>query len=180
MKRKPFLAVVLAVFATSARTDPVDSAAMLAAHNQWRSEVGVAGLRWSEALQRRAETWAAELKRGNGCKMKHSGSAENLFWAGPMQSADAKDGDGNWSWRNSLQAIAEADVVNNWGSEKQWYDYGRNTCSAPAGKGCGHYTQVVWRDSREVGCAKAVCADYSQVWVCNYEPAGNFLGQKPY
>jgi pathogenesis-related protein 1 len=185
MNRKPLLAVALALFATSARTDPVDAAAMLAAHNQLRSEVGVADLRWSDTLQQRAEKWAAELKRGNDCRMKHSEFAENLYWAGPTTTANAKDGNGNWIWQNSLQAITEANVVKagvakSWGSEKQWYEYASNTCSAPAGDSCGHYTQVVWRDSQEVGCAKAVCDDYSQVWVCNYEPAGNVQGQKPY
>lgn len=174
------LAVALALFATSARTDPVDAAAMLAAQNQWRSEVAVAELRWSETLQQRAEKWASELKRGNDCRMKHSGPAENLYWAGALKTANAKDGNGNWIWQNSLQTITEADVANDWASEKQWYDYASNTCGAPTGKSCGHYTQMVWRDSQEVGCARAVCDDFSQVWVCNYEPAGNVQGQKPY
>lgn len=180
MNLKPLLAISLAVFSTSARTDPVDAAAMLAAHNKWRGEVAVAELRWSETLRQRAEKWAAELKRRNHCKMKHSGPAENLFWAGPLKTADAKDGNGNWIWHNSLQAITEADVANDWGSERQWFEYASNTCSAPTGKSCGHYTQVVWRDSQEVGCARAVCDDFSQVWVCNYEPAGNVQGEKPY
>lgn len=177
---KLLLGAALALFATSARTDPVDAAAMLAVHNQWRSEVGVAELHWSEALRQRAEMWAVELKRSDDCRMKHSGPAENLYWASPMKTAKAKDGNGNWIWQNSLQSITEADVADNWGSEKQWYDYSSNTCSAPAGKSCGHYTQMVWRDSRWVGCARAVCDDYSQVWVCNYDPAGNVRGQKPY
>lgn len=180
MNLKPLLAISLAVFSTSARTDSVDADAMLAAQNRWRSEVAVTELRWSETLRQRAEKWAAELKRGNDCGMKHSGPGENLFWAGPLETADAKDGNGNWVWQYSLQAITEADVADDWGSEKQWYDHASNTCSAPTGRSCGHYTQMVWRDSQEVGCAKAVCDDFSQVWVCNYEPAGNVQGQKPY
>jgi pathogenesis-related protein 1 len=45
---------------------------------------------------------------------------------------------------------------------------------------CGHYTQVVWKDSKEVGCAAYQCDDKSQVWVCQYKPAGNYVDQKPF
>ena len=164
----------------SAHADPVDPDAMLAAHNQSRSEVGVAEVRWSETLQNDAENWAAELKASNSCKMKHGASGENLYWAGPQQTANARDTAGDWIWQNSLQAISEAAVVGSWDSEKQWYDHDTNSCNAPAGKSCGHYTQVVWRNSLEIGCAKAICDDFSQVWVCRYKPAGNVTGEKPY
>lgn len=180
MNFKPVLVVAFSLSIPSVHADAVDASSILAAHNQWRSEVGVPEIRWSETLQQRAEKWAAELKTGNACRMKHSGSGENLYWAGPLKTANAKDADGNWIWQNSLQSVSEADAVGSWGSEKQWYDYATNTCNAPAGKSCGHYTQVVWRDSQEVGCAKATCEDFSQVWVCNYQPAGNVTGEKPY
>ncbi len=180
MNASILLTVTSALVITAAHADPVDEAAMIAAHNQWRTEVGVAEIRWSETLQQRAEKWAEELKATNDCRMKHSGPGENLFRAGPQRMANARDADGNWIWQNSLQAISEADAVDSWGSEKQWYDHATNTCSAPASDSCGHYTQVVWRNSHEVGCAKAVCDDFSQVWVCNYEPAGNVSGEKPY
>ena len=46
---------------------------------------------------------------------------------------------------------------------------------------CGHYTQMVWQTSTKVGCAMAVCEDsQEQVWVCQYQPAGNWVGKKPY
>jgi len=180
MNLKPLITVAIALFVSSGHTDPVDPDATLAAHNKWRSEVGVAGLRWSEVLQQQADKWAAELEATNACRMKHSGSGENLYWAGPLKAANAVDSEGNWIWQNSLQAISEANMVDSWGSEKQWYDYATNSCNAPVGESCGHYTQVVWRDTQEVGCAKAVCDDFSQVWVCNYKPAGNVTGEKPY
>ncbi len=160
--------------------DPLEADAMLLAHNEWRAKEGVAPMAWSMTLQDKASQWAAHLQTTNACGMKHSGAGENLYWASPQKTANAKDAQGHWIWQNSLQAIKPADVVASWGSEKQWYNYATNQCNAPAGKACGHYTQVVWRASTEVGCAKAVCADFSQVWVCNYAPAGNVVGQKPY
>ncbi len=43
----------------------------------------------------------------------------------------------------------------------------------------GHYTQLVWRGTRDVGCAKVFCSGYMIV-VCNYNPPGNVLGLRPY
>ncbi len=69
--------------------------------------------------------------------------------------------------------------VNDWASEKAYYDYANNSCES--GKACGHYTQVVWNTSTKVGCAYAICEDsHDQVWVCQYQPAGNVVGRKPY
>jgi hypothetical protein len=47
----------------------------------------------------------------------------------------------------------------------------------------GHYTQVVWRDTRRVGCGMATCRQGEWTWrllACNYDPPGNYMGQKPY
>ena len=84
-----------------------------------------------------------------------------------------------WSdGRVEIARVMPSKVVDSWGGEKGFYDHTSNRCRA--GKVCGHYTQVVWRDSTEVGCGMAVCANASQVWVCNYRPPGNYVGQKPY
>lgn len=75
-------------------------------------------------------------------------------------------------------------AVNAWASEAADYDYATNTCSGV----CGHYTQIVWRSTLRVGCAKRVCTTGSPFggsgsWtflVCNYSAAGNVGGQRPY
>jgi len=144
---------------------------MVEEHNTLRATVGVPELRWSDALAHQAAAWADELKK-SGCAMKHSHGkfGENLYWASARRT----------STRNTPQPIKEKDVVANWANEQPWYSAASNTCNAPPGKTCGHYTQIVWKGTREVGCAKAVCNDSSQVWVCNYAPAGNVIGQRPY
>ena len=180
-KKLLIISSLTALFANSSfAADTIDSAAVLATHNKARAEVGAPNLKWSTTLQQKAEKWAAELKTNNNCVMKHSGSGENLYWASAKKTATSKDASGNWIWQDSVQDVKEADAVGSWVSEKQWYAYPANTCSAPQGKACGHYTQVVWKATTEVGCGKAVCADKTQVWVCNYSPAGNVVGQKPY
>ncbi|MCI5139186.1 MAG: hypothetical protein D3922_12405, partial [Candidatus Electrothrix sp. AR1] len=62
------------------------------------------------------------------------------------------------------------------GGGVKYYDYATNSCHSV----CGHYTQVVWRSTKEVGCGMASCNDKAQLWVCQYNPRGNMLGQKPY
>ncbi|NOS95644.1 MAG: SCP-like extracellular, partial [Methylotenera sp.] len=110
----------------------------------------------------------------NHCQMRHSNSkaqyGENLYWGSALSWFDG---------RKALQKVSSEQVVNDWGSEKADYDYANNQC-AP-GKMCGHYTQIVWRATTHVGCGMAVCTDtQEQVWVCRYQPAGNWVGKKPY
>jgi len=69
-------------------------------------------------------------------------------------------------------------VVKAWADEEPWYNYKSNSCLP--GKQCGHYTQMVWRDTTEVGCAVKFCGDQSQNWVCSYNPPGNVIGKRPY
>jgi pathogenesis-related protein 1 len=78
------------------------------------------------------------------------------------------------------------DVVHAWGDEMADYSYATGSC-AP-GKKCGHYTQIVWEDTTHLGCGVRLCTKNSpfegfsewQFWVCNYDPPGNWQGEKPY
>ncbi len=157
----------------------IDRRRMLAAHNRWRAMLGIAALKWSAPLEKKARAWAGTLKAENGCRMKHSGPGENLFWASPLKVTTRRGGR-VLRVENRVQDISEDEAVAGWGNERQWYSYDDNGCRAPAGKSCGHYTQMVWRDSIEVGCAMDICPDSSQIWVCNYAPAGNVVGRRPY
>lgn len=152
----------------------VDAAAILAAHNKWRAKVGAGALEYSSSLAASAQKWADELKANNHCNMRHSKSdgayGENIFWASALQWSDG---------RREVMKIPAAKPVDSWASEQADYHYSSNSCDA--GKVCGHYTQLVWKNSSRVGCAMAVCEDSKdQVWVCQYQPAGNWVGQKPY
>lgn len=76
-------------------------------------------------------------------------------------------------------------VTNGWAAEKPNYNYANNSCAM--GQQCGHFTQIVWRASTGIGCASQMCTTGSPFgagsWffvVCNYAPAGNIAGQRPY
>ena len=130
---------------------------ILAAHNEVRARIDVPPLRWSVRLAARAQDWADRLLREQQFYHRpHPAFGENLF---EITGARA----------------LPADVVGVWASEARDYSYRANICRGV----CGHYTQLIWNDTREVGCAAARDAT-REVWVCNYDPPGNWVGERPY
>lgn len=144
---------------------------MVAAHNKYRKAVNISNIKWSDSLAETAQAYA-EKQKGNGCKMKHSGAkglGENIYWASAISYSNGT---------TKPQNITSSKVTDARGSEKANYNYKKNACAS--GKVCGHYTQIVWKNTTEVGCGMVVCKDNSQFWVCNYTPPGNYVGEKPY
>jgi uncharacterized protein YkwD len=149
--------MLLFVSAATAAEPPFPARQILAAHNAIRSPLGLPPLQWSATLARFAREWAGTLlARRQFAHRPHSPYGENLF---EIQGA----------------AASPREVVESWGSEARDYDYRSNRCRGQ----CGHYTQIVWRSTRSVGCAVARRADV-EIWVCNYDPPGNFVGRRPY
>jgi pathogenesis-related protein 1 len=173
--KKSYVVFLVAVLSTAAAlAEGVNRDEIVATHNKWRAEVGVGALSYAPELAVSAQAWADTLKKTNQCRMRHSKPdgkyGENIYWASAIAWTDG---------RRELQKIVSAKPVDSWGSEISDYDYSKNSCKP--GKMCGHYTQMVWKTSTRVGCAVAVCEDtQDQVWVCQYQPAGNWVGEKPY
>ncbi|KAL6539639.1 hypothetical protein OROHE_011410 [Orobanche hederae] len=132
----------------------------LGIQNAARKVLGLRPLRWSPKLARYARSYAYE-RRGD-CALEHSHGpyGENIFWG---------SGDG---WTPAQASAA-------WVAERLAYNYWSNSCAV--GQQCGHYTQIVWRDTRKVGCARVVCGGGKGViMTCNYDPPGNYIGERPY
>ena len=76
-------------------------------------------------------------------------------------------------------------ITDLWASEAADYDYASDSCAD--GKQCGHYTQIAWRETTQIGCARANCPTLTntsfidaEYWVCEYMPGGNYIGERPY
>ena len=92
--------------------------------------------------------------------MAHSKSdeGENIYW--------------------STFASTPTEVVDDWANEIKYFKY--NKKGIKNFSKVGHYTQVVWETSKFVGCGRAICKNGNEIWVCNYSPAGNWVGESPY
>ncbi|XP_050226985.1 pathogenesis-related protein PR-1 [Mercurialis annua] len=130
-------------------------------HNAVRSVFGVQPLKWNKKLARYARRWANQ--RANDCALQHSPDSpygENLFWSLK----------GNWGPKA---------VVKIWADEYIFYDPKQNVCIN--GEMCGHYTQVVWKQTTEVGCGRVKCRNNKGfLYVCSYDPPGNIYFQGPF
>ena len=173
---RAFLASIAAALLSALPAGADMAGEMVAAHNEVRAKVGIPPLSWSGELVAYAKEWAEHLRTAQRCKSEHRPRqgpfaqkyGENLHYSGAVIWSDG---------RRELQKTTAAEVVLGWAAEAADYDYATGRCSAV----CGHYTQLVWRETKTVGCAMAVCEDTKeQIWVCNYDPAGNQREGKPY
>ncbi len=170
------LILLLGVFvATYAQTVPAvtgskigteDAQQVLDFHNKVRADVGAPALEWSGELAEYAQAWADHLAK-EGCKFEHrprSGTwtqkhGENIFW-------------GSGKEYSALHASES------WYSEIKDYRYAPLTAQNSAKT--GHYSQMVWKSTTHVGIGISRCKDGETLIVANYNPPGNWVGQKPY
>lgn len=131
----------------------------LSAHNNVRVRNGAKPLKWDRKLALYARRWAK--KRKSDCTLMHSYGpyGENLFWGGRN----------DWT---------PTEVVEKWVEEYKFFNAEKNECQQ--GQMCGHYTQVLWRDTLRLGCGKARCNDGGVYFVCTYDPPGNIDNEGPF
>jgi uncharacterized protein YkwD len=124
-------------------------------HNRYRVQHCAGPLTWSSQLAADAQKWADTLK-AKGCVFGHSGGkhGENLA-------------------AGTTGALPPEEVVRMWYDEVKIYDFKKPTGFSME---TGHFTQVVWTDTTQVGCGFAQCKG-NDIWVCQYETPGNWEGQ---
>ena len=138
---------------------------LLTQHNKARAEVGVGPLAWSKNLAVYAQSWADHLA-STSCRMEHR-----------PHSGQWKQEHGENLLIGTVGYHGVADAAQAWDRERSAYHGGVLTSSNWYAS--GHYTQMVWKNTSRLGCAKAECGG-NVIVVCNYDPPGNVLGQKPY
>lgn len=150
---------------TTSLTTNLD-ARVLAAHNRERSAMGVEPLNWNAALAKSAQRWADQL------------AASGRFEHAPEDEGNP-EGENLWAGTRGHYSIER--MVDGWVREKQNFKRGRFPNNSVTGRvaDVGHYTQLMWRQTRQVGCAIATGAA-EDVLVCRYNEAGNYRGEIPF
>ncbi|KAL4929195.1 putative extracellular SCP domain protein Pry1 [Aspergillus undulatus] len=129
--------------------------------NAYRAAYNASALTWNDTLADFAKSWAG------GCNWEHSGApyGENLAY-------------GYVNVSSSITA---------WAEEASLYDFHKPTGFSEE---TGHFTQLVWKSTRQVGCGAVDCGVTSlegasgngraQGWflVCEYFPGGNVVGRR--
>ena len=143
-------------------------------HNDYRARHGAPALEWSETLASTAQTLADKncaMRGGLRHSVMEDGDminyGENLARGQPTMD-DAVD---RW-----YEEIDEYMAV--WEGRQDWYGLeSQPDADTPSvwDVSWGHFTQIVWDDSRRLGCAQADDCGVSgdSVFVCHYDPPGN-------
>ncbi len=120
------------------------------AHNKYRKMHQVGNVKWSAKLAKSAEQFAKNCPQGHA----KSGYGENMAWGFNDESMQG--------------------VVGRWYKEVSEYDFNNPRYDSST----GHFTQLVWKNTTEIGCAtQNNCTykgkTYPKLHVCRYNPAGN-------
>ena len=143
----------------------------LLVHNNARKDLNIDSLKWSVKLANQAQLYANNLARRNG-GLVHSTSnshGENLYMVysfGNQNDIEIPDFPG-------------FDASQAWYDEIKFYRYSKIK-RYRIGPAVGHYTQMIWESTKEVGIGWAVSRSGKVYVVARYYPAGNVIREYPY
>ena len=153
---------------TGSKISSEDARAILDHHNKIRSDLHIPPLSWSAHLAAYAQDWADSLATSYNCKLIHrqnrgentQGYGENLFEGSSAELF--KPIDASLAWYGEIRQYTYVKI-----DEDNWYK-------------TAHYTQMIWKNTKEVGVGVATCASGGVIVVANYNPPGNYMGEYPY
>ncbi|KAH6658698.1 CAP domain-containing protein [Truncatella angustata] len=142
---------------SSGLTDDQQNA--LDAQNSARSDVGSAALVWDADLAAEAQTWA-----------------EHLVSVGDLVHSDvSNEGENLYMGYDSNPFVNAANL---WIDEKS--SYSGEVISETNYMTFGHYTQIVWSSTTNVGMGSATDSNGAVYVVARYSPPGNMIGEAAY
>jgi hypothetical protein len=152
---------------------------ILAVHNRERAAVGVPPLVWSDKLATDAKIYAEHLATPGVTTvvgLQHP-SAE---WVAAHPTVPEGENLAAIDSSDAKIKISAEELQHGWVDEKRGYNAKTNTCTpVPPRTSCGHYTQMVWNTTKEVGCATGI-SPHNIYLSCRYSPPGNIVGKPPY
>ncbi len=140
---------------------------VLGMHNEERESLGLSPLAWDSALAADAARYARQMAQ------------TNLFRHSPRASRAIPSGENLWMGSRGLYDYEL--MVGSFLDEKRYFRRSGilpDLSTTGRWEDVGHYTQIIWRSTRKVGCALAEGQSYDYL-VCRYFPAGNVFGQNP-
>lgn len=170
-------ALAIAIFAAVVAVQPVAAQVtvtpseivaerLLAAQNAERLRLRMKPLTWSAKLAEHARKWAQTL------------AVSDMFEHAPV---GADGGEGENLWTGTKDDYTPEEMIGFFIDEGKLFKRRKFPDVSTTGRweDVGHYTQMVWKDTREVGCAIASNRQNDYL-VCRYLPAGNIIGQQVY
>lgn len=144
----------------------------LSDHNTYRAKHHSPKMTLSDSLNNSAQTWAQHLATIG--KLEHTPSNQRQYGENLYVS---------YTTQTSIAAGTLAhEAVKSWYNEVSSYNYANPGFSGTT----GHFTQVVWKSSTQLGCGAAQGTatvngtKFNAFYVvCHYAPAGNVIGQFP-
>uniref|UniRef100_A0A0P4VMB1 SCP domain-containing protein n=1 Tax=Rhodnius neglectus TaxID=72488 RepID=A0A0P4VMB1_9HEMI len=169
-----------------------DKEALLTAHNNYRQQTAAGNaygrsqpaaknmleLTWDEHAAQQASSWARTCQYEHNKPTDKQGKQLGQNLALRMTNSTAP-----LDARRTFNQWMKNYMVKGWFDEVKLYTYG-----TPFSNDTGHYTQMVWATTSKLGCGysffKKTDPD-GMIWqvgylVCNYNPAGNWMGMVPY
>ncbi|XP_020619195.1 Golgi-associated plant pathogenesis-related protein 1-like isoform X2 [Orbicella faveolata] len=122
-------------------------------HNYFRTLHQVPSVTWSTKLQKEAQDWADYLAANN--KFHHSPKNPGNLYLSAYKPREYCS-DAIWWFHN----------------EEKYYNYSNPRYVVAA----GHFTQLIWKNSKQIGAAFAVRKDKRLVVSIKYKPGGNVIG----
>mmetsp|Transcript_57575 Transcript_57575/g.168634 ORF Transcript_57575/g.168634 Transcript_57575/m.168634 type:complete len:403 (-) Transcript_57575:433-1641(-) len=156
--------------------------AVLAEHNKLRGQEGASDM---PALVYDLDIEATAQRFVDLCTFQHSADAYEYYprTCGTLEENRCGQAYGENFGMSTTSHYTLTFATNDWYSEKPDWTYTDGVyddsyCDTTGGKMCGHYTQVVSKQSRRIGCAlKTDCTGSSAGWtslgLCQYDPPGN-------
>jgi uncharacterized protein YkwD len=145
-------------------------------HNVHRFNHSASAVEWDDEIAGHAKTLAERCVFEHDTKIGGGGYGQNLAMWGSSEDPESF---------GAAASVARA-ASNGWyNGEVNLFptsDYGKDSPDMANFKKWGHFTQLVWRETKKVGCHSHFCPPGTMSglgsWytVCNYSPAGNMGG----
>ncbi|WP_082992803.1 CAP domain-containing protein [Erythrobacter sp. QSSC1-22B] len=139
---------------------------ILAAHNLERSRLGLKPLNWNDELAHGAKQWSEYL------------AATGRFEHSPDEPNQPRIGENIWG--GTPGRFGTRRKVAAWIAEKRHFKPGVFPANSTTTRveDVSHYTQIIWRDTHEVGCSVSR-GKHEEILVCRYHSPGNVIGTRP-